>query len=267
VLTLYHNALSTCSQKVQTALTYKNLEWESRSIDLRGGENFSEAYRKINPKTVVPVLVHDDRRIFESTVIMEYLDDTFPEQPFRPDEPYDCAQMRLWTKRVDEDLHSAVGIVTLASVFRAAQLQNSRADVLAEIERIPSSESRKLRLAIYERGIEAPEFQAAFRAIQTLIGDMADTLRRETWLAGPAYSIADAAVAPYILRLQHLHLESIWSGDDASGVADWFDGVARQPAFQNGVTANIPPEAERIFDIGAKELESLRIKTPRNRRV
>ena len=86
MLELYHNALSSCSQKVRIVLGEKGLDWKSHDIDLQGGQHDPE-YVTLNPNHVVPTLVHDGRVLIESTLINEYLDDAFPETPLRPADP------------------------------------------------------------------------------------------------------------------------------------------------------------------------------------
>ncbi len=48
------------------------------------GDQFDPEYLKLNPKAVVPILVHDGRVIVESTVICEYVDEDFPEPSLKP---------------------------------------------------------------------------------------------------------------------------------------------------------------------------------------
>ena len=74
MLALYHGANSVCSIKVRIVLKEKNLEWESRHVDLPKGEQFTPTYLAINPRAIVPVLNHDGILIYESSVICEYLD-------------------------------------------------------------------------------------------------------------------------------------------------------------------------------------------------
>jgi ganglioside-induced differentiation-associated protein 1 len=61
---------------------------------------FAPQYQKLNPKAVVPALVHDGNVIVESTVINEYLDETFPDVPLKPKSAVERAEMRVWTKAV-----------------------------------------------------------------------------------------------------------------------------------------------------------------------
>ena len=65
MLALYHNAASTCSQKVRLVLAEKGLEFESREIDLIGGGQHDPEYVKLNPNHVVPTLIHDDAVLIE----------------------------------------------------------------------------------------------------------------------------------------------------------------------------------------------------------
>ncbi len=76
-LDLYHHGSSTCAAKVRFALAEKRLPWSSHYVDILKGEQFKPAFLALNPKAVVPVLVHDGATIVESTVICEYLDE-FP---------------------------------------------------------------------------------------------------------------------------------------------------------------------------------------------
>ena len=71
-LVLYHHGSSACAAKVRFALAEKALAWESRYVDILRGEQFAPAYLALNPKAVVPTLVHDGAVIVESTVICEF---------------------------------------------------------------------------------------------------------------------------------------------------------------------------------------------------
>ena len=108
MLKLLHHSTSVCSSKVRFALAEKNLDFEGQIIDLIKGEQHTPAYLKLNPKGVVPTLIDDGMVIVESNVICEYLDDVFASPPLRPESPYERAQMRLWTKQLDEDIHEFI---------------------------------------------------------------------------------------------------------------------------------------------------------------
>jgi glutathione S-transferase len=107
VIELYHHGSSVCAAKVRLALAEKQIEWKGHYIDILKGDQFSPEYMKLNPKAVVPTLVDDGNVIRESTVICEYLDEVFPGPSLKPASAAQRAEMRLWTKAVDEDIHPA----------------------------------------------------------------------------------------------------------------------------------------------------------------
>ena len=76
-LHLYHSARSNCSARVRLLLDEKHLDWTSHALDLLKKENISEDYFGINPKGLVPALVHDGASIIESNDILVYLEESW----------------------------------------------------------------------------------------------------------------------------------------------------------------------------------------------
>jgi hypothetical protein len=56
---LYHHGTSVCSAKARLALEEKGVEWNSKYLDVRIGEQQNPEYLKLNPKAQVPTMVHD----------------------------------------------------------------------------------------------------------------------------------------------------------------------------------------------------------------
>src|SRR5712672_4594916 len=79
MLKLYTAHNSICTQKVFLTLIEKGLEWQSEYIDLFKNEQYRPEYLRLNPKGVVPTLIHEGHAIVESTLICEYLDEIFPD--------------------------------------------------------------------------------------------------------------------------------------------------------------------------------------------
>jgi glutathione S-transferase len=84
LIELYHHGSSVCAAKVRFTLGEKHLAWQGHYLDILKGDQFAPEYQKLNPKAVVPALVHDSNVIVESTVINEYLDEAFPDVPLKP---------------------------------------------------------------------------------------------------------------------------------------------------------------------------------------
>ena len=74
-------------RKVRITLDEKNIPWKGHYIDTLKGEQFHPDYAKLNPKCVVPTVVHDGQVIRESTVICEYLEEVFTDVRLFPSEP------------------------------------------------------------------------------------------------------------------------------------------------------------------------------------
>jgi glutathione S-transferase len=63
-LTLYHNDMSVCAQKVRLCLAEKQLAYEDKHLNLRAGDQKRPEYLALNPNGYVPTLVHDDLRVY-----------------------------------------------------------------------------------------------------------------------------------------------------------------------------------------------------------
>ena len=102
MLTLFHAHHSTCSQKVRICLAEKGLEWTDRRLNLAANEHLEPGYLELNPNGVVPTLTHDGNVIIDSSVIIEYLEDRFPETPrLIPAEKEAARQVRFMDRTAD----------------------------------------------------------------------------------------------------------------------------------------------------------------------
>jgi len=233
VLALYHNDMSSCAQKVRLCLAEKGLEWESRHLNLRAGEHQQGWYIKLNPRAVVPTLIDGDIVVPESNVINEYLDDRFPDCPLKPTDPFGRARMRLWTKQLDEGVHDAgIAVISFALAFRHQYLNKGDAGK-AMLESIPDPIKRERRGDVIEKGLDSPYFKIAISRMLELYDDMEARLIEHPWLVGQQYTIADAALTPYVVRLDHLDIMGLL--DRHPRVADWYDRLKARPSFQNAI--------------------------------
>ena len=116
---LYHNDMSTCAQKVRAALAEKDLAWNGHELNLRTGEQHKPQFLKLNPRGVVPVLVHDGNVIIESNIIMEYVEDAFPDtKRLMPKSALGKAAVRNLLQRLDTALHLHIATISVGIAFR-----------------------------------------------------------------------------------------------------------------------------------------------------
>ncbi len=251
-LALYHNAISTCSQKVRLVLAHKGIEFESKDVDLISGGQHDPEYVKLNPNHVVPTIVHDGAVLIESTAINEYLDDAFPEPPMRAADPVVRHAGRLITKLLDEKAHSATGVVTFAIGARKILLQQPEEVREANIAAIPDPVYRENRRSVIEHGVKAPPFAGALRKMLDLFDVAEDQLGRTAWLGGEGFGIADAAVLPYVLRLDHLAMTP--TIEARPKLADWYGRVQALPAYETAVAKYLAPPIVEMFRANGEEV-------------
>ena len=105
-LELYTYWRSSASYRVRIALNLKSLPYVAHGVNLmrEGGDQWSAAYREINPQSRVPTLVHDGQRFTQSLAIIEYLDETFPDHRLIPRDPVDRARVRLLSQIIACDI-------------------------------------------------------------------------------------------------------------------------------------------------------------------
>ncbi|MGH7003366.1 MAG: glutathione S-transferase family protein [Alphaproteobacteria bacterium] len=234
MLILYHHNISVCAQKVRIALAEKDIPHERRHVNLMKAEQVTPEFLKINPKGVVPALVHDGNSVVESTVIMEYLDDVFPERPLRPASCLSRARMRVWAQVPDAALHAACGTVTYAAAFvRQIKAANSPEALRDRLAKIPDRARALQQQQLLDLGLDAPFLAGAVKLHDKVLGDMEKALSAQSWLAGADFSIADCAIAPYVLRLDRLGLERMW--DHRPRVADWYARLRARPSWAQAI--------------------------------
>jgi len=242
-ITLYHFNNSVCSQKVRLVLVEKGLEWDEQVVDLFTLEQYEPEYIKLNPKGVVPTVVHDGRAVIESTLICEYLDDVFPDPPLKPTDPAECAAMRVWTKAVDEGIHEGVTAISFSAMFRERMKGMSDEQRARRYRNIGDPARRDRDRAVFEHGVDSPHVFNAIAAYEALFGKLEKVLADgRAWLMGDIYSLAEIGIAPYAARLEYLELLTVWV-EHRPAVAAWWERIKARPGYRMGLS-DLLTEAE-----------------------
>src|SRR5436190_5070622 len=183
-LELYHHGSSACAAKVRFALAEKRLPWTSHYVDILKGEQFEPKFVALNPKAVVPVLMHDGAVIVESTVICEYLEEAFPAHAIYPATPLERARVREWTKAVDEELHPACSALTYVVSHRHTILRNGVGN-FDDFLKAGGSEGRSARTLKWQwlqQGLQAPGAADKIRLYLSYLDKMEAALQKSDWL-------------------------------------------------------------------------------------
>ena len=238
MIELYHHGSSVCAAKVRLVLYEKGLEWTGHYLDILRGDQFDPDYLRLNPKAVVPTLIHDGNVVRESTVICEYLDEAFPDPPLKPADPLAQVRMRLWTKLVDEKLHPVCAVLTFISSHRHVVREMPPAEFEDFFARTPDPQKRARKRQWVEQGFAAPDAENAVRTYDSVLADMEAALADDDWLAGEGFSLADIAVTPYINRLDMLGMAGMWASRPR--LSDWFARITARPSHQPAIYQWVP---------------------------
>ncbi len=255
MLKLYKAANSICTHKVLITLAHKRLTFDTQDIDLFRNEQFSPAYLAINPKGVVPALDHGGRVVTESTLICEYLDETFPApHELIPAEPYARTLMRKWSKLVDEKLFEATRELSFSAMFREKMRAMTEDQRQGRFRNVGDPDKRARFMSTYELGVESPyvyqavaNYEIAFREMETALKSSGSP-----WLVGSSMTLADVNLMPFVARLAYLNLVDIWTADRPL-TRGWWRQIQSLPAFQAAVRAPMtPPEIDAMLTFGSK---------------
>ena len=229
-LELYHGWRSSASRRVRLVLAEKGLPWVGHEMDLLRGDQHDSAYLALNPAGVVPALVHDGRVVCDSAVIAEYLDECFPQPPLLPAEPYARAQLRTFVRWIDEQCLPHLIIFNWSLTMQPAATAWTDQQLAERLARVPSASRREAWTRVARQPYTDAEKAAALRGLLALADRMLRMLDDAggPWLMGAAYTLADIAAVPFVMRIREIHPAAL---DERPALAGWWAAAQARPAF------------------------------------
>ena len=150
VMTLFSNAACPQSHRVRLVLAEKGISVEVVEV---GDDSFTEDLVELNPYGSVPTLVDRDLVLYNTQIIMEYLDDRYPHPPLMPVDPVARARVKLYIYRMERDWYSLLNSFVTGEAKKSAEARNIIRDGLTVIAPIfqqkPFFMSDELTLADY----------------------------------------------------------------------------------------------------------------------
>ncbi len=166
VMTLFSRPACPHSHRTRIVLAEKSINVDIVNVE---GSHLPEDLLDLNPYNSVPTLVDRDLVLYDSRVIIEYLDERFPHPPLMPVDPVTRAQFRLALFRIEKDWY------TLADQIEDA------------VERKRSTKARKI--------------------LRESILSSADVFRAKPYFLSEEFSLVDSSIAPILWRLPHYGVE------------------------------------------------------------
>ena len=249
-----HNSI--CTQKVFLTLIEKGLPWESEYIDLFKNEQYRPEYLKLNPKGVVPTLIHEGHTIVESTLICEYLDQSFPQPSLVPASAFERAQMRRWSKHIDEGVFEATREISFSAMFRDKMKAMTQEQRNGRYRNIGDPGRRARMSSTYELGCGSPFVEQGIFAFEKIFGEMEECLSDgRSWLLGENFSLADINVIPFAARLDYLTLLDVWIKDRPL-VAAWWQKAKARPSFSEAIAEFLKEDQIRAMAASGSRIKS-----------
>lgn len=193
-MTLFSDPTCQYSHRVRIVLAEKGVTVDIEDIEANG---VTEEILEANPYGTLPTLVDRDLALYESKVVMEYLDERFPHPPLLPVYPVARAQSRLWIHRIERDWCTLVDQI------------------------VASPDSKKAEVA-------RKEFRESLISVASIFADMDFFMNEE-------FTLVDCCLGPMLWRLPQLGID-LPSNRQVKPLLDYMDRLFARPSFEESLT-------------------------------
>lgn len=193
-MTFYSDNTSHYSHRVRIVLAEKGVSVEMIEAD---SVHPSAELSEVNPYNTLPTLVDRDLVLYESKVMMEYLDERFPHPPLLPVYPVARAESRLIIYRIEKDWCGLVDSIL-----------NSRSD------NVVSKSTKELR--------------------ESILG-IAPIFAEKPYFMSEEFTLVDCCIAPILWRLPSLGID-IRPSKQSKPLLDYMDSLFERESFQESLT-------------------------------
>jgi RNA polymerase-associated protein len=193
-MTLFSDPTCQYSHRVRIVLAEKGVTVDIEDIEASG---VTEEILEANPYGTLPTLVDRDLALYESKVVMEYLDERFPHPPLLPVYPVARAQSRLWIHRIERDWCSLIDQI------------------------VASPDSKKAEAA-------RKEFRESLISVASIFADMDFFMNEE-------FTLVDCCLGPMLWRLPQLGID-LPSNRQVKPLLDYMDRLFARPSFEESLT-------------------------------
>jgi glutathione S-transferase len=208
MITLYDCTTAPSPRRARILLAEKGVPHETVQVDLRNGEQLSDAYRKVNPHCTVPALRTDDGLLLtDNAGITAWLEARFPQPPLLGTTPSEKAEIASWHWRVEFE-----GLMAIAEALRngSPAMANRALPGPVDYAQIP---------ALAERGRTR---------VQQFFVTLDRRLAEREFIAGARFSIADIAA---VVAVDFARVVKVKPGEEHPHLLRWRAAMAQRPAM------------------------------------
>jgi glutathione S-transferase len=229
----YYFPPSYWSRIVSLVLAEKGQQTNRHLVDIRRNASFDPDYLRINPRGVVPTLVHAGKPLWDGPSIVSYLDE-LGGSPLREGEspelierlealPIMLFSYSVWVlgKRGEKSKD-----ILEDKIARAARYAEDYPDLSEEYLR-KGEFFRVFREELYDEAHVAREEDKA----RELLTDLAELVTKSTYIGGERFSYADCIAIPAIYRLADVKKADIWRGNREHPLVRYYDRVRARPSY------------------------------------
>ncbi|MEP7301865.1 MAG: glutathione S-transferase [Caldimonas sp.] len=208
MITLYDCATAPSPRRARILLAEKRVAHETVQVDLRNGEQLSEAYRKVNPHCTVPALRTDEGLLLtDNAAIAAYLEARFPEPALAGVTPQEKAEIASWHWRVEFE-----GLMAIAEAMR------NSAPAMAD-RALPGPVNYPQIRELAERGLAR---------LQQFFVILDERLAGRDFIAADRFSIADIAA---VVAVDFARVVKVKPGEQHPHLLRWRAAMAERPAM------------------------------------
>ncbi len=207
MITLYDCATAPSPRRARILLAEKGVVYETVQVDLRNGEQLSDAYRKVNPQCTVPALRTDDGLLLtDNAAITAYLEARFPQPPLLGDTPQDKADIASWNWRIEFE-----GLMAIAEAMRnsAPAMANRALPGPVDYPQIPE---------LAQRGLAR---------VRQFFVTLNDRLTDRDFIASDRFSIADITA---VVAVDFARVVKVKPDEQHPHVQRWRAAMAERPS-------------------------------------
>ena len=241
---LFHFAMSNCSQRVRFVLEEKGISWVSHHIDLAKCENATPDFRAINPKGLVPILIHDGKTIVESNDIIRYIDENFEGPGLSPVGRSD-KDFLVDSLNRSSDFQASLKLLTHTFLFKPFRRMNAR-QLKKYSEGVQNPELADfMREFSSKEGFSRERIVAAIDAAEDNFKFLETRLETHRWLTGPEFGLADISWLVNVHRLSQFYYPLA----SYPLLTDWLSRTRTRQAYKKAISQFQPTKLTVVFNI------------------